>query len=101
MLGVGAGVQLAVLPRGLVPPMLHSAATLLSLSAGGEDVLVEDLVCTRKKQPLLVNSAVVILKADFPPICSFGDAIICIVSNNSNVLNKKMDADQTLHGSQV
>lgn len=51
MLDVGAGVQLAVLPPGLVPPMLHSAATLLSLSAGGEDVLVEDLVCTRKKQP--------------------------------------------------
>lgn len=46
MLGVGAGVQL---PPGLVP--LHCAATLLSLSAAGEDVLVENLVSTRKKQP--------------------------------------------------
>lgn len=51
MLGVGAGMQLAVLPPGLVPPVLRSAATLLSLSAGGGDVLVEDLVCTRKRQP--------------------------------------------------
>lgn len=50
MLGVGAGVQLAVLPLELVPPVLHSAATLLSLSTAGEDVRVEDLVSTGKKQ---------------------------------------------------
>lgn len=59
MLGVGAGVQLVVLPPGLVPPVLHSAAALLSLCAGGEDVL--DLVGTRKNQLWLVNRAVVIL----------------------------------------
>lgn len=51
VLGVAAGVQLAVLPPGLVSPALHSAATLLSLFAGGEDVLMENLVCTRKRQP--------------------------------------------------